>query len=169
MTTIEFKTYITQTLTPQGWELMTEFFISFARFECALKNCQFISLEGDRVKPNWDTFINSIRQPLSRPSPLGYENATNFILTNPPRIQILNNGTLDWRERVFPQNTDDITKLKQHICDIRNNFFHGGKFQGIYHPDISRNYRLIEYALITLNYWLTLNINVNQSFSEQIV
>ena len=168
MTTDQFKTYVKETLTPEGWELIIEFFIAFARFEFALKESGFTNGGNYSVTPNWDTFVSNIRPNYYKPKSKELKNAIDYIINQSPRIQILLNGKLGWRQRIFQPGDDQITKLKQSICDIRNNLFHGGKFQGIYEEDISRNYRLLKYSIIILNYWLTLNENVNHNFSEQI-
>ena len=59
-------------------------------------------------------------------------------------------------------------ELGLHIRTIRNNLFHGGKFKGIYQEDISRNYILLQSAMIILNEWLDLNEDVKTLFLEDI-
>jgi hypothetical protein len=168
MTTEQFKTYVKETLTPEGWELITEFFISFSRFECALKESGFTNGGANSVTPNWDRFVSNIKSKYYLPKSLQINDAIDYIIGQPPKIQILINGRLTWRNRVFSSGDDEIIKLKLSICDIRNNLFHGGKFQGIYEEDVSRNYMLLRSSITILNYWLTLNTRVNQLFSEHI-
>jgi hypothetical protein len=91
--------------------------------------------------------------------------AVNFILNNPPRIQTLVGGVVMWVDRPLQENEPLINKLRLHISDIRNNLFHGGKFNGSYQAEIARNNEPIKNALAVLNDWLLLNKDVNNSFS----
>jgi hypothetical protein len=168
MTTNQFKTHVKETLTSEGWEIITEFFIAFARFECALKKSGYTNGGNYFVTPNWDRFISSIRTNYNKTKPNGLSDAIDYIINQPPRIQILFDGKLDWRPRIFKSGDDEIAKLKQSICDIRNNLFHGGKFQGNYEEDISRNFILLNHSITILNFWLTLDDNLNQKFSEPL-
>ena len=89
-------------------------------------------------------------------------------LNNSPRVQSLNSNSLNWNDRVFPENTPEINMLSLHIKDIRNNLFHGGKFNGIYERDVSRNYKMISSALIVLNELVVLNADVLRDFLSDI-
>ncbi len=152
---------------PKGRSLIFEFFITFSRFECALKSSiQFANGDKKKVEPNWDKFTSSISGVFSLEGNPELKNAVEFILNEPPRIQGLVNGELIWRNREFEQNTPDIKKLCLHIRDIRNNLFHGGKFNGKFEPDVSRNYNLINSALIILNDWLSKDDLIKANFSS---
>jgi hypothetical protein len=120
------------------------------------------------VTPNWNRFVSNIKSKYYLPKSQQINDAIDYIIGQPPKIQILIDGRLTWRNRVFSSGDDEIIKLKLSICDIRNNLFHGGKFQGIYEEDVSRNYMLLRSSITILNYWLTLNARVNQLFSEHI-
>lgn len=154
-------------ITPEGKNLIIEFFITFSRFECALKSSIEFAKGGEKkVEPNWDKFASSISENFNHTKNLKLRNAVEFILQEPPRIQILDNGELNWRHREFELNTPVIQKLCLHIRDIRNNLFHGGKFNGIFEIDVSRNYKLINSALIILNDWLTKNDIIKTNFKS---
>jgi hypothetical protein len=62
----------------------------------------------------------------------------------------------------------EINKLNLSIRDIRNNLFHGGKFNGNYQEDVSRNYILLKNSIIILDEWLSLNETVKQNFLTPI-
>ncbi|MCQ6960424.1 hypothetical protein [Mucilaginibacter aquariorum] len=148
-----------------GKKLIVNFFISFSRFECALKtSIVFANGDENKVEANWDRFVVSISQDFNPDISKELKEAVEYIIENPPKIQAIANKQLIWRARVFHQNTSDINKLCLHIRDIRNNLFHGGKFNGNYEPDISRNYILINSAIIILNAWLALNDSVKKDF-----
>ena len=81
---------------------------------------------------------------------------------------MIDDGKLGWRDRTFNPNDPEINKLSLSIRDIRNNLFHGGKFNGNYQADISRNYILLKNAIIILNDWLSLSDQVRHNFLEPI-
>ncbi len=168
MTTKSFIEQLTKTLTIEGQTLMLEFFITFSRFECALKASNFSTGDTDKVSANWDAFIASIRPTFSKNKNTQLSQAVDYLVLHPPRIQMVDNGQLGWRDRIFNLNEPEINKLSLSIRDIRNNLFHGGKFNGNYHADISRNNILLNNAIIILNDWLSLSDQVRQNFLEPI-
>ncbi|MBC3789374.1 hypothetical protein [Spirosoma utsteinense] len=168
MTTKTFIEKLNMTITVEGQTLMLDFFIIFSRFECALKTSNFSSGDADKVSANWDTFIASIRNTFNKEKNAQLRQAVDYLVQHPPRIQMINNGQLGWRDRNFNLNEPEINKLSLSIRDIRNNLFHGGKFSGHYQADISRNYILLKNAIIILNEWLSLNKQVRHNFLETI-
>ena len=169
MTTDQFLTHIKSKLPVKGRLKIIEFFFAFSRFECALKTSNFTLGDQDRVQANWNTFVNSIQNAFDRTRTDELNEAVTYIINNPPRIQAMDAyNNLRWRARVFQPNDNLTTKLKLHICDIRNNLFHGGKFYGSYEEDVSRNYILLDKSIIILNEWLNLSEAVRQNFLEPI-
>ena len=90
------------------------------------------------------------------------------MLSNPPKIQSISGSEIVWIDRQFQNNTPEICKLDQHIRDVRNNLFHGGKFNGVFEREISRNFKLLHSALIVLNEWLELDDDVKKLFFESL-
>ena len=151
-----------------GTEIVFQFFISFARIECALKNSLTFATSNLPTQPNWELFLKTIKPLTDYSSNASIKKAKDYILNNPPQIQTKTATAIEWTEREFQQNEPEENKLLQHIKDVRNNLFHGGKFNGIYKIDESRNYILINSSLTILNYWITLNQNILQLFNEDI-
>lgn len=169
MTTRRFIDRFYETITPEGQVLMNEFFIAFARFECALKASGFVNGNDERVSANWDTFVNSIRRDFdNRNKTLQIQEAIRYLSDYPPRVQNYIDGNLAWRDRVFEANLSLINRLSLSIRDVRNNLFHGGKFNGNYQEDVSRNSILLTSAIVILNFWLDLNELVRRNFLEPI-
>lgn len=165
MNTQQFVQHFENTFDENGRRLILEFFISFSRFEFALKAENFV-LGVDRINADWDRFIGSIIfNPNATPE---LQDAVEYILQNPPKVQSIRNNVIVWNDRIFSPNTSDVLKLRYHITDIRNNLFHGGKFNGTFEPENSRNYQLVNGALQILNNWLTLDQNVHHQFSRHI-
>lgn len=169
MTSDKFIKHYKEKIDKKGQKLVTEFFITFSRFECALKaTITFANGNEKGVKPNWDTFVLSIRENFNKEKTLKLKKAVNYLLEFPPKIQSLKDGELTWKPRIFSPNTLEIIRLRNHIADIRNNLFHGGKFHGRFQPEISRNYKLIKSALIVLNEWLNLSEPVKTKFLKEM-
>lgn len=168
MITKGFIEKLNETITVEGQNLMTEFFITFSRFECALKASNFANGDNDRVTANWDTFIASISKAFNLDKTEELKTAVDYLIQNPPRVQSLDNGKLSWRDRNFQLNAPLINKLSLSIRDVRNNLFHGGKFNGNYQKDISRNFILLKNSIIILNKWLELSDIVRQNYLTPI-
>jgi len=169
MKTTDFLKQFRSTITPEGTELIFDFFISFSRFECALKaSNEFAKATDRKVEANWDKFANSITNIFNPASDNELKVAVDYILGQPPKIQAMVNGQLGWRERVFENGVSTPLRLCQHIRDMRNNLFHGGKFNGVYQPEISRNHILLKSAITILNNWLDLSPQVRSCFFEAI-
>lgn len=170
MTTDQFLTHIKRKLPVKGRLKIVEFFFAFSRFECALKaTSNFRSVNHNKVEANWNVFVNTIQNRFDRTRTEELEEAVTYIINHPPRIQAIDaHDNLSWRARVFQPHDNLTTKLKCHICDIRNNLFHGGKFYGSYEEDVSRNYILLDKSIIILNEWLNLSDAVRENFLEPI-
>lgn len=170
MTSKTFIKQFNQSITIEEQNLINEFFVTFSRFECALKATGFANGDNNRVNPNWDTFTSSIRELFDIDARSENVNiAIDYLTIHPPRVQNYGNGQLGWREREFQTNEPLINKLSFSIRDVRNNLFHGGKFNGNYQEDVSRNFILLKHSIEILNYWLNLSPNVKQNFLEPIV
>jgi hypothetical protein len=168
MITETFIARLNSTITSEGQNLINKFFIIFSRFECALKASNFTNVDNGKVSANWDTFVNSIRLSFNSERTIQLKESVDYLINNPPRIQIIDNAQLTWRDRIFQMGDSEINKLNLSIRDIRNNLFHGGKFNGNYQEDVSRNYILLKNSIIILDEWLSLNETVKQNFLTPI-
>ena len=168
MITKRFLDKLNETITIKGQNLIIEFFITFSRFECALKASNFYNENNGKVTANWDTFVNSIRDTFNNERTNEIKNAVDYLIQHPPKIQAIENSRLVWNDRNFNQNEPLVNRLCLSIRDIRNNLFHGGKFQGNYQEDVSRNYKLLNSSIVVLNEWLRLNNTVKDNFLNPI-
>ena len=157
-----------KTFTVEGQTLIVEFFVTFSRFECALKASNFAIGDNEQVKPNWDAFVATIRPVFDQNRTEELKGAFDYILQHPPRIQCLYENQTPWRDRVFQQNEPAINKVALSIRDVRNNLFHGGKFHGHFQPDVSRNYLLLKKAIVILDEWLLISDPVRQHYLAPI-
>ena len=168
MITKRFLKKLNETITIEGQGLIFEFFITFSRFECALKESDLYNVHNGKVTANWDTFVASIRVEFNNQRTNEIKNAVDFLIQHPPRVQAIDDTRLVWNDRTFDQNEPLINKLCLSIRDVRNNLFHGGKYQGNYEEDVSRNYKLLNSSVIVLNEWLRISVIVKDNFLEPI-
>jgi hypothetical protein len=106
-------------------ELAHELFRTFARVEYALKAAGFHCGEGD-AKANWNSFAQSVRGVLENDSDIA--DAVAYMTASPPKKQVVRNGRLEWANP--PVDGNKTHELLLCVRRVRNNLFHGGKFNG---------------------------------------
>ncbi len=165
----DYCTNFLNSLNEENKTLLIEFFILFSRFEYALKtSITFAEGNEKKVGANWSKFVSSISNAFISESNSDLKSAVEYIMLNPPNIQVFVDGNIKWRSREFLNNEPEINKLCQHIKDIRNNLFHGGKFNSINNQEISRDTLLLKSSMLVLNNWVQINDNVRDKFFEEI-
>jgi hypothetical protein len=127
-----------------------KFFKLYAKYEYYLKANNYFQSNnsGKRIIIDWDKFVN---QKIGDDYLvlLGSNSASaDYILENPPSNQVVNEaGVIIWRPIINTERSAQL--LFAHISRVRNNMFHGGKFNGTWF-DPERNI-LLEHSLIILN------------------
>jgi hypothetical protein len=129
-------------------QLAFHFFKEFARCEYSLKMAG-LRTGGDRNPgANWSQLAREIQASLESPSSLALKNAVAYYLQSPPHKQILKDGLLDW-DNVLPCHESKAELLLLLICRVRNNLFHGGKFNGHWFAP-QRSKELLSHGLVIL-------------------
>ncbi len=169
MHTEQFLNNFKNAVNLEGQQKIFDFFIILSRFESALKRTENYSfINNNKVFPNWNKLTSDIKTIFDKNKYEELRDAVDYILEHPPKIQSINNGVLVWIERQLDEDLPQTVQLSLYIRTIRNNLFHGGKFVGVYEPDVSRNYLLINSSLIILNEWLDLHEALRSKFLEDI-
>lgn len=136
-------------------------FTTFARFEYALKAAGYHKGDG-RAESNWRAFAERIPALFDDPQDASLREAVDYILTHPPKRQVIIGGNLAWSDN--PPQTDlrsDLVLL--YVRRVRNNLFHGGKFNGRwFEPD--RSDLLLRHSLTILHACLDASPDVNEAF-----
>lgn len=166
MITHKFADRFREDINPNGRDILIDFFIIFSRFEFALKAYTYNKPNKDKAEADWDAFVNTISTRFDEKKNPELLNAVTYLLQNPPKTKRNVNGQLAWRHINLDSNSPLINTLCIYIRAIRNNLFHGGKFNGNFEPDVSRDTTLLQTALIVLNNWLELCPDVERKFSE---
>lgn len=144
-------------------ELATELFKTFARFEYALKASGFNNGDGE-AKPNWRDFALSVETQLQNSKSPELLKAITFMRQQPPKKQIIRNGLLEWDDA--PPNTDSNADLVLlYVRRVRNNLFHGGKFNDHWFTP-ERSEELLRHSLVILYACLDASPQVKKAYDN---
>lgn len=109
-------------------QLAENLFYTFARTEYALKASGFNNGDG-AAEANWRKFALAVEALIANPPSAELREAVRFVLAEPPRKQVIVDGAIRWQ--VAEPQTDSVAdKLFLYVRRVRNNLFHGGKFNG---------------------------------------
>jgi hypothetical protein len=144
-------------------KLAIELFKTFSRFEYALKASGFNNGDGE-AQANWRNFALSIELELQNPQTPELREAIDFMLKHSPKKQVIRNGLLAWD--AAPPNTNSTADLiLLYVRRVRNNLFHGGKFNGHWFAP-ERSEKLLRHSLVILNACLDGSPQVRSAFKS---
>lgn len=109
-------------------ELARKLFHVFSRAEYALKASGFNNGDGP-AEANWRNFALSVDALIANPTSPELKEAIDFFFNAPPKKQVIIGGVIQW-EVSEPQTNSQADKLLVYVRRVRNNLFHGGKFNG---------------------------------------
>jgi hypothetical protein len=145
-------------------KLATRLFREFARFEYALKAAGYLMPRDGDAKPDWTAFAIRIAPAFDRPLPEEVRVAIEYLLAKPPKKQVARNGVLQWEEP--QQATTSISdQALRHVRRVRNNLFHGGKFNGNWFAP-ERSEDLLRHSLAVLEYALATADDVKAAYDH---
>lgn len=116
------------------------FFFTFSRFEYSLKCNGFYKKRKkyEYAEVDWSTLIRNINPEFFTKASA----CAQYIIDNPPKLQIIDNGGLSWRDCASP---NDVNSLIFAVRTVRNNLFHGGKDIAL-NNDSARDMQLLKDA-----------------------
>jgi hypothetical protein len=149
-------------------DLVFTFFLCFAKFEFALKTAGFFKGNQKSVSPDWDRFADSIKNSFNKKIGPRLEEAVDYYLLNPPWKQVLKNvnGDMAWDTSMPNDRLSEIEKILKLVRRVRNNLFHGGKFNIEVHQKRKRTEKLLRYGLVILEACLQLDEGVQYNFEH---
>lgn len=127
--------------------LASELFRTFSRMEYSLKATGFFC-GGSEAKADWRRFASSIEAKLSNPDTDELREAIEYILHNPPKKQVTKDNLLAWSDAP-PDANSKADLILLYVRRVRNNLFHGGKFNGRWFAP-ERSHELLRCSLIIL-------------------
>lgn len=129
-------------------DLANELFRVFARTEYALKAVGHHQGDGN-AEPDWTAFAETVRTVLDNPHSDELIAAVAYLLAHPPKKQVVHNGVLGW-SNARPQARSQADLILLYVRRVRNNLFHGGKFNGRwFEPE--RSMDLLRHCLVILS------------------
>lgn len=140
------------------------FFFYFARFEYALKRAGF-GTETDDAQPDWDAFARKHSTLVTTDNEPGFQEAVAYLRGSPPKKQVATSTGLEWTDDDF-HGQFDLPRVLVLVRRVRNNLFHGGKFQSGLAAEVSRDTKLLDASLAVMEACLRSEPSVSYHFSE---
>ena len=163
-------------------ELLLEFFLMFSRFEYALKDSGLFKRPNNNeiknfkekgvlpeAKPDWNKFATSLLNVFRIDRTKALKHACEYILDSPPIKQVIINDGIAWGTPLRPDSESEVVFFLRMVRCIRNNLFHGGKYNIEVHVDTQRTEMLLRSSLVILEECLSLATQVRQAFDKAII
>ena len=94
------------------------------------------------------------------------QTAVDYFKVNPPRKQTVDGGRVEWSS-VDPGTQLELDRLLVLVRRVRNNLFHGGKFQGAT-SDPSLDEMLLSQSLVILEACVEFDPDVGRYIKESL-
>lgn len=143
--------------------LANKLFREFARFEYSLKAAGFHGGDGD-AKPDWRSFSKSIPNLFNNITDDKLAEAVDYFRQYPPKKQIIKDEHLQWDDS-DPQTDLETDSILTYVRRVRNNLFHGGKFNGRWFEP-QRSEELLRYSLTILEACRRASSDVNNAYNH---
>ena len=150
-------------------DLVLEFFLKFSRFEFALKLAGYARGNINRVEPDWIRFAATIRDLFNRNHNPHLAQACEYFLNNPPNQQVRVRGTLGWSTQPPANANTEPELLIALVKRVRNNLFHGGKYNAQMHEETARSETLLHGSLLILKECLRVSPRVKHAYDGAII
>lgn len=143
--------------------LSFEFFREFSRYEYCLKATGLRNEKDGNAMANWDLYAKEVEQVFASTKDPDFVAAVDYFTRHPPKKQVVKDGVLDWDETPLEEKNIAI-KIFVLIRRVRNNLFHGGKFnRNWFEPE--RSEALLQHALIILKVCGQSHVNVSKAYA----
>jgi hypothetical protein len=147
-------------------EFVCEFLAVFSRLEYALKAARYLAADNGDARANWDEFANSISCGFERIEDDTFREAVNYLSEQPPRKQVVREGTLGFEERAQDDRRARSQQVLLSVRTVRNNLFHGGKFLVEREVDRGRDELLVRHSLTVLRHCAELDLEVGTHYRQ---
>ncbi len=149
---------------PKLNKLAGDFFRLFSRFEYALKANGYLVPNRNDATPDWERFATEIHDAFSHLEDGDVKKAVAFLLAEPPKKQVNKDGQIEW-DLSPPRSKNETHLVLLYVRRVRNNLFHGGKFNGKWFAP-ERSGPLIEASVKILRACLGLSSGVCEAYSS---
>ncbi len=162
-----------QSLTGGDGEIVLQCFVTFSRFEYALKRAGFVKCDShNNASADWRRFARErLDARLADMTDTEFAKARSYLLREPPQKQIFvkSEEIMRWQKNSQQLREGDAEYLLRLVKDVRNNLFHGGKYpppDGPVSDQALRNGQLLQACLTILEKCRSLDPGVNRFFEE---
>jgi len=145
-------------------DLVLGFFLKFSRFEFALKLAGYARGNITRVEPDWIRFAATIKGIFNKNHNPRLAQACEYFLSNPPNQQVRVGGSLGWSTQPPANANTEPELLIALVKRVRNNLFHGGKYNAQMHEETARSERLLSGSLLILEECLRVSPRVKHAY-----
>lgn len=130
--------------------LAHQMFRTYSRMEYALKAAGYLKSENGPAEAHWQNLASDIDARFQErvASDVELRQAVEYVLSFPPKKQMARDGVLEWVD-VPPVANTETGKMLLYLARVRNNLFHGGKFNGRW-LDPERSLELLPHSLTIL-------------------
>jgi len=146
--------------------LAFEFFREFARCEYCLKAVG-LREKTRAAKANWGAFAAEVQNIIESPTSAELEAAVAYFVDHPPKKQVIRDGLLDWDEKL-PDHKSKAELVLRLVCRVRNNLFHGGKFNGRWFEP-QRSEELMQHGLVVLRACVESHPRVQEAYAQRAI
>lgn len=147
-------------------QLAFEFFREFARCEYCLKIVGLREPKRKDPTADWGAFAAEVLHAFETVSSPDFKKAIQYYSEHPPKKQIeRDDGFLDWKN-VLPDHKNKAELVLRLICRVRNNLFHGGKFNGHWFEP-QRSEALLMHALAILKVCIASHAKVQEAYVQK--
>lgn len=144
-------------------DLACKFFREFARYEYCLKATGL--REGTQsVKASWSKYAAEVTHVIDAPQSQDLVAAISYFSDHPPKKKIVKDGVLDWDE-TLSDHKSKAELILLFICRVRNNLFHGGKFNGRWF-ELQRSDEFMRHALVILRSCAQSHGKVSEAYAD---
>lgn len=129
----------------QKQNLIFTFIKRFIGLEVKLKRLGYFkkSIKKKNVEVDWTSFESDYREIILNLANK-QDDSTRYIIENPPKKMCVKNNVITFDRSV---TEDHVKELMISLRAIRNNLFHGGKFDGEELSGSERNIKLLKSAI----------------------
>lgn len=147
--------------------LSSEFFREFARCEYCLKAVGLREPKRRDPTADWGAFAGQVQSVFDHPPSQEVADAIHYYLNTPPKKQVVRNSLLDW-EASEPAHKNQAELVLRLVCRVRNNLFHGGKFNGHWFEP-QRSEELLRHGLAVLRAVVSAHPSVREAYAQRAV
>ena len=150
-------------------DLVFDFIWFYSVFECALKQEGYLKSQKGIANADWKKFTIDIKDSFSKIEKDSFKKAIEYISENPPKQQYIQYSKLKWRNLNIKDKFSNEERVLLMVKTIRNNLFHGGKYQEGQILEVERSSELINAALEILLGCVSLHKGLTEKLEKYAV